>query len=149
MTDKCETCRDCRTTIPLSLQKVSNLYAIICGRYASPNVKNQMCELCTFSQIQSQLMLTVPIIYYACPLLCIKHKIILCLWTGYCILSVVDLEGELQPSSLQPQGTEKAQCTDIKCTKTHYLILVLSVIFTGVALITSPDLSLYAFYYPF
>ena len=53
MTDKCETCRDCRTTIRLSLLKVSNLYVILCGCYGSPNVKNRMCELRTFSQIRS------------------------------------------------------------------------------------------------
>ena len=39
MTDKCETCRDCRATIPLPPPKVSNLYAILCGCYGSPNVK--------------------------------------------------------------------------------------------------------------
>ena len=49
MTDRYKTCKDCRTTIPLSLLKVSNLYAIFCGCYGSPNVKNWMCELCTFS----------------------------------------------------------------------------------------------------
>ena len=55
MTDKCETCRDCRATILLPPSKVSNLYAILCGCYGSPNVKNRMCKLCTFSQIRSQL----------------------------------------------------------------------------------------------
>ena len=47
-TDECETCRDCRTTILVLLLKVSNLYAFLCGYYGSPNVQNQMCELCTF-----------------------------------------------------------------------------------------------------
>ena len=53
--DKCDTCRDCRTTIHLSLLKVSNLYVILCGYYGSPNVKNWMCELCKFSQIRSHI----------------------------------------------------------------------------------------------
>ena len=55
MTDKCETCRDCSSTIPLSSLNVSNLYAILCGCYRSPNVKNRMCELCKFSQIRSHI----------------------------------------------------------------------------------------------
>ena len=59
MTDKCETCRDCRTTIALSLLKMSNHNAILCGCYGFPNVKNGMCELCTFSQIQSHIVMYV------------------------------------------------------------------------------------------
>ena len=55
MTDTFETFRDCRTTIPLSFLKVSNLYTIPCGFYGSPNEQNRMCELCTFSQIRSHI----------------------------------------------------------------------------------------------
>ena len=53
--DRCDTSKDCRTTIPLSTLKVSYLYIIPCGFYESPNEQNRMCELCTFSQIQSQI----------------------------------------------------------------------------------------------
>ena len=56
MTDEYETCRDCRTTIPVSLLKVSNLNPIPCGSNGSPNVQNWMCELCTFSQIRSHFL---------------------------------------------------------------------------------------------
>ena len=56
MTDKCETFRDCTTTIPLFIipPKVSDLYTICCGFYASPNEQNQTCELCMFFQIWSK-----------------------------------------------------------------------------------------------
>ena len=54
--DICETFRDCRTAIPLSSLKVSCLDTISCGLYESPNEQNWMCELCTFSQIQSQMV---------------------------------------------------------------------------------------------
>ena len=53
MTDKCDTFRDCRTTIPLSFLKVSNLYVILSGFYGSSNVKNWMCELCKSSHIST------------------------------------------------------------------------------------------------
>ena len=56
--DKCDTFRDCRTTISLSFLKVSHLYTIPCGLYESPNEQNRMFELCTFSQIRSRVMLT-------------------------------------------------------------------------------------------
>ena len=46
MTDKCKTLWDC-----------TDLYTIPCGLYAFPNEKNGMCELCTFSQIQSHMQL--------------------------------------------------------------------------------------------
>ena len=51
LTDSYETFRDCRTNIPLSLLKISNLYIISCAVYGSSNVEYQMCELCTFSKI--------------------------------------------------------------------------------------------------
>ena len=57
MTDRCETFRDCRTTIPLSFLKVSNRYTIACSFYGSPNEQNRMSELCTFSQIWSHIYL--------------------------------------------------------------------------------------------
>ena len=55
MTDRCETFRDCRTTIPLLSLKVSNCYTIACSFYGSPNEQNRMYELCTFSQIRSHI----------------------------------------------------------------------------------------------
>ena len=55
MTDRCETFRICRNTIPLSSLKVSNLYTVAFGFYGSSNEQNRMCELCTFSQIQSHI----------------------------------------------------------------------------------------------
>ena len=55
MMDRCETFTDCRTTIPLSFLKVSHLNTIPCGFYESPNEQNQICELCTFSQIRSHI----------------------------------------------------------------------------------------------
>ena len=55
MSYRCETFRDCGTTILLSSLKVSDLYTSPCGFYRSSNVQNRMCELCTFSQIQSQI----------------------------------------------------------------------------------------------
>ena len=79
MTDKCETCRDCGSAISLSLLKMSNLYVILCGCYESPNVKNRMCELCTFSQIQSQLSLRAhygesqPLIRYTYSYIFVKY----------------------------------------------------------------------------
>ena len=53
MRDRFETFRDCRTTIPSSLLKVSNLYTIPYGFCGFPNDQNRMCELYTFSQIRS------------------------------------------------------------------------------------------------
>ena len=49
----CKAFRKCKTTIPLSFLKVSNLYMILCGFQGSLNGKNQMCELYTFSQIRT------------------------------------------------------------------------------------------------
>ena len=48
MTDRCESFRDCGTTIPLSSLEVSNLYAILCGFYGPPNEENWMCKLHVF-----------------------------------------------------------------------------------------------------
>ena len=42
--------------MPVSFLKISTQSTILCGSYASPNVQNRMCELCTFSQIRSQLL---------------------------------------------------------------------------------------------
>ena len=47
MMDRCETFRDCSTTIPISSLKVSYLYTIPCSFYDSSNEQNWMCELCT------------------------------------------------------------------------------------------------------
>ena len=54
--DGCETFGNCRTTIPLTFLKVSNLYTIPCGFYGPPNEQNWMCELCMFSQIHKTLL---------------------------------------------------------------------------------------------
>ena len=56
---RCETFMYCRTTIPLSFLKVSNLYILLCGFYATPNEKNRMCELCMFSHIWSYICMYV------------------------------------------------------------------------------------------
>ena len=47
MLDRCETFRDCRTTISLSSLKISTLYTIHCGFYRCSNTQNliMMCEL--------------------------------------------------------------------------------------------------------
>ena len=42
-------------TILVSLMKVSNQYAILCSSYGSLNVQNRICELGTFSQMQSHM----------------------------------------------------------------------------------------------
>ena len=55
MTDECEIYRDYKTTILVSLLKVSNLYAIPCHSYEYPIDQNWMYELCTFSQFQSNI----------------------------------------------------------------------------------------------
>ena len=55
MIDSIETCRDYRATIPLSTQKISKLRDFPSRFYESLNGKNRMRELCTFSQIRSQL----------------------------------------------------------------------------------------------
>ena len=57
MLDRYETFRDCRTTIRLTALKVSTLYIIHCDFYRYANTQNQMCELCTFSQIRSHMQL--------------------------------------------------------------------------------------------
>ena len=49
-------CRDCRTTIPLTALKVSTLCTIYCDFYRYPNTQIRMCELSTFSQIRSHIM---------------------------------------------------------------------------------------------
>ena len=55
MVFRCETFRNDKGIVVLQLVKVS-LLSIISNRfYESPKLKNWMCELCTFSQIRSQL----------------------------------------------------------------------------------------------
>ena len=55
MSDRHETYRDCRATIPLLVQKIldPDVVPIMC--YEPLNVQNRMCELCTFSQIRSHI----------------------------------------------------------------------------------------------
>ena len=45
------------TTIPLLSLKISDLHTVPNKFYESLNVENRMCELCTFSQIRSQMAL--------------------------------------------------------------------------------------------
>ena len=52
MVDRLETSSDYRAIIPLSFQ-ISDLYTVPIRFYESLKGKNRMCELCTFSQIQS------------------------------------------------------------------------------------------------
>ena len=47
------------TTIPLSSLKVSDLYTNPCGFYRSLNEQNRICELCTFSQIWSHIVIHI------------------------------------------------------------------------------------------
>ena len=51
MADSFETCRDYRAIIPIAI--FLELCDISSRFYESLNKKNQMCELCTFSQIRS------------------------------------------------------------------------------------------------
>ena len=85
MTVRHKTCRDCRTTIPLLLLKDSNLYAILCGCYGSPNVKNWMCELCTFSQIRSHMYITMYVHSYVTQL-----KISAGSWSAIHQINIID-----------------------------------------------------------
>ena len=61
MVDSIETCREYRATIPLSILKISKLCDFSSRFYESLNGKNRMCELCTFSQIRSHILLFVSI----------------------------------------------------------------------------------------
>ena len=45
MTDRLETCRVYRATIPLSFLQISDLYTVPTRFYESLNEKNRMCEL--------------------------------------------------------------------------------------------------------
>ena len=53
MTDRLETCRVYRATIPLSLLQISDLYIAPTRFYELLNEQNQMSEPSMFSQIQS------------------------------------------------------------------------------------------------
>ena len=55
MIDKLETFRDYKTAIAVSFLQILNLCIVPSGFYESLNEKNWMCELCMFSQIQSQI----------------------------------------------------------------------------------------------
>ena len=57
--DTLETFRVYRATIPLSFLQILNLYTVSSRFYESLNEENWMCELCTFSQIRSQLVIYV------------------------------------------------------------------------------------------
>ena len=56
MPDQPETFRVCKVTIPLLILQILDLYDIPNRFYESLNEQNQMCELCTFSQIRSHRM---------------------------------------------------------------------------------------------
>ena len=55
MVDTLETSRDYSVIIPLTFLQMSDLYTVPTRFYESLKDKNRMCELCTFSQIRSQL----------------------------------------------------------------------------------------------
>ena len=59
MMDTLETFRSYRATIPLSFLQMLDLCIVLSGFYESMNEKNRMCELCTFSQIRSQICLHI------------------------------------------------------------------------------------------
>ena len=58
MTDTLETFQAYGTTIPLSFLQMLDLYTDSSGFYESLKAINWMCELCTFSQIQSHIYMT-------------------------------------------------------------------------------------------
>ena len=55
ISDRHETCKDCSATILPCVMQISDLYAFPVLFYEPVNVQNLMCELCTFSQIRSQM----------------------------------------------------------------------------------------------
>ena len=59
-----ETFKNVKRIVVLQLLKVSHPSVIPNRFYKSPNVKNWMCELCMFSQIQSQY--TIILYVFAC-----------------------------------------------------------------------------------
>ena len=69
MTVLFEICRDYRATIFLcvSFLKISELCDIPSRFYDSLNGKNQMCELCMFSQIQSHVCTYIAILVSVYP----------------------------------------------------------------------------------
>ena len=58
--DRLETFRIYRATIPLSFLQILDLYTVPTRFYESLNEENRMCELCTFSQIQSHIYHMLP-----------------------------------------------------------------------------------------
>ena len=57
-----ETCRVCKVTIPLLFLQISDLFTVPTRFYESLNEQNQMCELCMFSQIRSQILMVLYIL---------------------------------------------------------------------------------------
>ena len=60
MVFRCETFRNDKGIVVLQSVKDSHLSIIPNRFYESPKLKNWMCELCTFSQIWSQIQLRLP-----------------------------------------------------------------------------------------
>ena len=61
MVDRLETCRVYRATIPLSFLQISDLYTVPTRFYESL-MRKIMCELCTFSEMWSQLAKHISIV---------------------------------------------------------------------------------------
>ena len=80
MLDGCKTFRDFRTAIPLTALKISALCTIHCDFYGYPNTQNRMYELCTISQIQSQMVTTAFLLLHIC-----SYTIELCSLSQYVI----------------------------------------------------------------
>ena len=57
--DTLEAFRTYRGSIPLSFLQILDLYTVPIRFYVSLNEENRMCELCTFSQIQSHMCIDV------------------------------------------------------------------------------------------
>ena len=55
MPDQPETFWVCTVTISLLILQILDLYVVATRFYESLNEENRMCELCTFSQIRSQI----------------------------------------------------------------------------------------------
>ena len=63
---RCETFRNDKWIVVLQSVKVLHLSIILNRFYESPKSKNWMCELCTFSQIQSHIRNKMELFIYKC-----------------------------------------------------------------------------------
>ena len=59
MSDQPEIFTVCTVTIPLLILRILDLYVVPTRFYESLNEQNRMCELCTFSQIWSHIIIVL------------------------------------------------------------------------------------------